>query len=163
MFSVDRKGVVAGKKSVVVLHCRNVFEEKIVADSNKLKVQGVLSLNGKNVGNIINFNFDKKSEQYQGEVDTNALTELRFYELKLDVSDENIKYSVVKSVGITNKMTVQNFKFEVVQSKVAPKILSNEVAFGQTLKEELSANQNSYIHVQFEVKATIITIFIFKS
>ena len=54
-------------------------------------------------------------------------------------------------MGITTKVSVQNFKFEVVQSKVAPKILSNEVAFNQIFKEEVTANQNSFIHIQFEV------------
>lgn len=48
-------------------------------------------------------------------------------------------------------MSIHNFKFEVVQSKIAPKILSNEVAFGQKFKEEVAANQNSFIHIQFEV------------
>lgn len=57
----------------------------------------------------------------------------------------------MKSVGITSKVSVQNFRFEVVQSKVAPKTLSSEVAYGQTFKETVNANQNSFIHIQFEV------------
>ena len=58
---------------------------------------------------------------------------------------------VNKLVGISTKASVQNLKFEVVQSKVAPKILSNEVTFHQIFKEQVTANQNSFIHIQFEV------------
>lgn len=50
---------------------------------------------------------------------------------------------------------MQNFRFEVVQSKIAPKNLNNQVAFQQTFKETVSANQNSFIHVQFEVLPAI--------
>lgn len=71
---------------------------------------------------------------------------------------------MTESLGITTKVSVQNFKFEVVQSKVA-RTLSNEVAFNQIFKEVLTANQNSFIHIQFEVylaEKKLIFFFFFK-
>lgn len=72
------------------MQCRNIYGEKII-EAKKLKVQGTLSLNNKDLGSI---NFDRKNELFQGEIDLGGLTELRFYDLKMEVTDGVFKYSV---------------------------------------------------------------------
>ena len=91
LFNVERKPVTVGRKSSIVLLCRNIYGEKI-KDSQKIKIQGRLSLNNKEIGSIINF--ELKNEQFQGALDLGGLTELRFYDLKIDVSENDFKYSV---------------------------------------------------------------------
>lgn len=102
MVNLDQKPIFSGKKSFVTLHCNNVFGEPIA----KLpKITGQLSLNGKKIGNPVNF--EKKNNQIQSELlDTTTLTELRFYDIDLTISDSSLTYKVNFFYRYKKKMSV---------------------------------------------------------
>ncbi len=54
-------------------------------------------------------------------------------------------------VGVSTKVSLNSLKFDVVQSKAAPKAYSHEVEINKAAKKVIEANQNSFIHIQFTV------------
>lgn len=57
------------------------------------KIKGQVSLNGNKIGAVLNF--ELKNNKFQADLDASGLTELRFYEIQLTVSDASFSYSVI--------------------------------------------------------------------
>ena len=92
LVSLDPKPVLS-KKAVIVAYCKNVYEEPLTPGAN-LKIKGQVSLNGKNIGPALNF--EVKNGKLQADFDANGLTELRFYDIQISLSDSSndVQYSV---------------------------------------------------------------------
>ena len=90
LVAVDNKPVISGKNSLFTIKVNNVYGADLTTVP---KIQGQLSLNGKKLPGTINF--IKKEKVFQGNLDTNFLTELRLYEIILTVSDGSLSYNVI--------------------------------------------------------------------
>ena len=65
---------------------------------------------------------------------------------------------IIENVGISTKVSVVSFKYDIIQSKNTPKTFNYEVEYNKVNKRVLEANQNSFIHVQFQVKIFFLIV-----
>lgn len=152
LLTLDSKPILSSEKKKSSLNAKvhNIYGENL--DGFELKA--ALELNGKQL--LEKFSFTKKNNDKNfnavAEIDTVGITEFRHYDISVSVSANNESYKILDVVSISTKVSVSKLKYDVLQSKNTPVTFTYEVDSNKKNKNLVEANQNSLIHIQFQLK-----------